>query len=623
MELTLSDLLNAYCLTNSLISRISSYSRQISCSIDLEIVHTLIHENEYVCKDVNTIICSYIDIKELCLIMDIRLGKYVHLPICTHKEQITPDVCEEFIMRGGNLCEVPRELRTLHICNLAIEFSSSTSFVHVPQEYISFDLCKKAFQTNGLLLLHLKKDFSEIEMYELYKICLNNNGLVIQHIAYYFLTTELCYIAIRQTPSAIKFVPAPLLTQDMCKEVVSADYSCLKHIPSEYKKYELCYNAILRDGLLLHYVPWDIISYDMCINALKNNYMTFPNIPKKFRNDYVYECVLGKNGKYLNHIDAHAITPKLAELAIQTTPSALRFVPKSITLNGSTYLKAIKENGTFLQYIDDKNITKKMAKVAVQTHAHALVFVPRRITLDENTYLRAVREDGTLLKYVHTQTQTICDHAVYNSAIMFKLVKDEFKTKEMCDIVVERYPDMIHYIPLHLQTKKQFIIIMNKYMYERMNVFSNKILDECIDLYLEKVKINNKMLESLKYQPEKLCLAAVSHDIHKLRLIHTPSESVCMKAISLNPYALQYVQKPTIEMYKEALSRDGRVIKYIKRPTFEQCIIAINQNIHSIIHLHWEFRTYMLALEVFKINPNYLIKFPRYVKKMVLEKNDL
>ena len=66
-------------------------------------------------------------------------------------------------------------------------------------------------------------------------------------------TKDLCEEAIKNTGSALQYVPKELRTEELCLEAVKDDGSVLYWVPN--KTQEICEEAVKRYGSALRYVP--------------------------------------------------------------------------------------------------------------------------------------------------------------------------------------------------------------------------------------------------------------------------------------------------------------------------------------------------------------------------------
>jgi hypothetical protein len=108
---------------------------------------------------------------------------------------------------GDALEHVPKEKKTLVLCDIAVK-SRKRAIRYVPLEVSNYnDLCKIAFTNNGLALKHVPIYIKSPGFKELYKIALTNNGLALEYVPFLQRTFELCEIAYNNNNNAIDFAP--------------------------------------------------------------------------------------------------------------------------------------------------------------------------------------------------------------------------------------------------------------------------------------------------------------------------------------------------------------------------------------------------------------------------------
>jgi hypothetical protein len=87
-----------------------------------------------------------------------------------------------------------------------------------------------------------------------------SNGHAIEHIPEKFRTPELWHAAVSESGSLLKEMPAPLVTEEICRLAVSGYGKALEFVPDKYRTKELFFAAVKQDDEALKLVDMDMLS---------------------------------------------------------------------------------------------------------------------------------------------------------------------------------------------------------------------------------------------------------------------------------------------------------------------------------------------------------------------------
>lgn len=248
-------------------------------------------------------------------------------------------------MDGKALEFVPKELKTLELCFIAVETGfplvteRGPALKFVPEELKTPKLCLAALARargyqNGVMSLteYIPKEFKT----KTPKEWLTNEKMTTDlfgSIDDAMKTRELCLAALRKNGSFLRFdVPKDMLTPEMCLVAVQNDGTVLEFVPSEYITPKMCLVAVQNNGSALKYVPNELITLALCfvaVQTISSGYNSaFWSVPEKFKTAELCLAAVQNTGEALEIVPEELKTPELCFAAIQESPSAFAYVPK-------------------------------------------------------------------------------------------------------------------------------------------------------------------------------------------------------------------------------------------------------------------------------------------------------
>lgn len=114
----------------------------------------------------------------------------------------------------------------------------------------------KELKTNGMLLQKVPKKEQTPEICE---IAIKQNPLALKFASRKCLNSNICLIAVKNNAKAFQYVPNQFITKKMSELAVEAYPKFLNKLPENFKTSEICMNAVKKDVKNLSYVSYENI----------------------------------------------------------------------------------------------------------------------------------------------------------------------------------------------------------------------------------------------------------------------------------------------------------------------------------------------------------------------------
>ena len=207
------------------------------------------------------------------------------------------DVCEQVLKINGRFLEdIPNNLISYNLCKIAVQ-NDGFALRYVPKEYMTEELCLIAVNHDPFAIGFIPETIITQEM------CLaavKGSGYVLRYIPKYLLTHELCKIALEDRPDGIKYVPSELIDNELTQLSLETYRMerLLSHIPIDKRTYAVCLKAVNHDGRELEYVPDEFKTHDMCLAAVMNNSWAVIHIPSDMLSEDICKVVARDPGSF-------------------------------------------------------------------------------------------------------------------------------------------------------------------------------------------------------------------------------------------------------------------------------------------------------------------------------------
>jgi hypothetical protein len=216
---------------------------------------------------------------------------------------------------------VNEDEQTLDICLKSLEYSNGSSFPYIHDK--TDEILNKTCEMSPIYVLRCKNTPNEFIEKALLKdprliylteyrndiICkhvVSHDGMLLKYMNEDYQTFELCEIAVRNNPNAIKFVI--------------------------HKNDHLASIALEKDGLLLQHI-FNQNDY-ICDIALRQNPLAIKYVIDQ--NDYLNSIALEKNGLLLQYITDQ--NTNICDIALRQNPEAIYFVNNNLKCNYSSIM---------------------------------------------------------------------------------------------------------------------------------------------------------------------------------------------------------------------------------------------------------------------------------------------
>jgi len=240
-------------------------------------------------------------------------------------------------------------------------------------------------------------------------------------------------------------------TYDEWLAMIRDEGYALKYVPADLITTELCLAAVQQDWEALYYVPEKFVTEEMCRTAVNQNVRALNFVPEKIKTDPVF---------------GHS----LCKTAVEEDSRTLRFVPESVKMTPSfghaLCLAGVKQHGESLEYVPEElkaapGIGQEICHAAVSAYGNALEYVPEEQKtapdFGQALCLIAAQYSGESLKWIPKKyiTEELCMMVVRKRGWDLEYVPEEFKTKEICYVAVKRKSWAIQFVPEEMREKKK------------------------------------------------------------------------------------------------------------------------------------------------------------------------
>lgn len=188
------------------------------------------------------------------------------------------------------------KIQTEEFCLIAVS-SDGLAIRYVNQQ--TDNVCRAAIKQNSISLLYIKEKTDELEELAIKE---SKNGECLRYVRKQ--TDKLCMQAVKQNGIALKFI--------------------------KVRTPILCLTAAKNNGRALQYVPADILTIDICENALKQAGFMINHVPFEMRTEALWKIAVRQNGMNLEYscrLDFEQ-SEELCMIAVKHCGKALKFVCK-------------------------------------------------------------------------------------------------------------------------------------------------------------------------------------------------------------------------------------------------------------------------------------------------------
>lgn len=268
------------------------------------------------------------------------------------------------------------------------------SIGHVKDEFITYELCKKAVENNSGSIISIEPRLLSKEQYY-----------------------DLCLLAVKDNASFLRYMPKKIQTQELVNAAIECFCWTIEYCKNKFKTYENCLSSVKRNGEMLEFVPKDFINAEMCELAAQSRYVCLHFIPPQFLTAQICKLAVMANGTNVKHVPSEFMSTELAWIAI-TSPA-----PSNPTSDMA---------GANIQYIPAKYLTREIILESAKRWYPTIGRVPKECLTDELEDA-LVEVSPLCIKFV-TQTPERCMKVLKRDPCVFQNgIAKENLTREMVE----------------------------------------------------------------------------------------------------------------------------------------------------------------------------------------------
>ena len=207
----------------------------------------------------------------------------------------------------------------------------------------------------------------------IYKYCLFHGLKIIHEIPKDIFDEEIVKIILDQNINNILKI-SKYMNEDTWSFVVENYEGTLKFVPFEFKNYFLCEKAVKKDGKNIFHVPASIIDENLCLISLEKNSNNLQYIPVRFLNQKIYSKAY-ENGLKLEDIPKKFRNYDIYYHSLGSEKLSLKFVPHDFR-DLTMCLKALFYDKDNIKYVPDELITYEMCLWSVKENPLLIFYVP-------------------------------------------------------------------------------------------------------------------------------------------------------------------------------------------------------------------------------------------------------
>ena len=209
-----------------------------------------------------------------------------------------------------------------------------------------------------------------------------------------------------------------------------------------------------------------------------------------------------KDPLILKEISDDKKTESLCILAVEENIFALEYVPKNMLSDIYRYL--LKEHDNMVDNMPEHLITQEFCNIAVDVDVNNFKKIPENFRTEElcsvvmAQYEDFELDDDVFLMYVPNKykTKETCEKIVKINTMEFRGVPDELKTTELCILAVQEDVELLHDIP---DDKKYNVIdyLVKNDPYDVLSEISPNDVIEIITQYIKNLISSNKLFPDI------------------------------------------------------------------------------------------------------------------------------
>lgn len=355
------------------------------------------------------------------------------------------------------------------------------SIIYVQDQYITYDLCKKAIKNHDGAISSIKKHLLTKEQY--YKLCL---------------------MSVSENGWNTKYAQKEIQTQEFVDVAIKSACWAIQYCDDKFKNYDNCFSAVERNGQTIEYVPKNLIDMKMCMAAAKSRYPCLHLIPKEFITQEICEEGVKANGENVKGVPDEFMSTELGWVAITSpapsNPSSdmaggnIRFIPGKY-LTKELIVESAKRWYCTYGSIPKEFITEEIEEAVLEVAPYCIRFMKQT----PERCIKALKQCSYLLTNIDTEniTSDIVEYIetlpVKNKNSMMRMCSDE-KIKHIVSLIKDK----------PILTREQ-ILENCRVMYWRYYEIPEEILTD--ELKKDILKVSPYCIQYMEQTPENCWIA--------------------------------------------------------------------------------------------------------------------
>lgn len=301
-----------------------------------------------------------------------------------------PDELTDLVVANSAvLTHIPEHLITKELCFKAF-YSHHFSLKDLPPRYICHEIAVKACSKKASNFLYVPEIIISRDLVNLMVSKASSEEMLeaFRHSPKHFLEEKVLAKILCKNIKVIRLIEPKLLTKTLFLQIAHAiqEFSYIKYMPASVYDEELCRELIRINSRFLEFIPPEFKRMELCLQALNHDGQALAYIPKVLHSEALYEAALKKNGLALKHIPMPWRDMELPTLAVSQNGLALEFVPDDL----KTYdmcQKAVSSNPNAFYWVPAVYRSKELVKNAVTSKPEIYEHLPPYLKTYELTEL--------------------------------------------------------------------------------------------------------------------------------------------------------------------------------------------------------------------------------------------
>lgn len=176
---------------------------------------------------------------------------------------------------------------------------------------------------------------------------------------------------LKLNPRDLRRLPQSYHNDGLFLSIVKHNGFAIGGVPYSFLTPKLLITAIKREPMALGSVPESLRTKNLCLIALEGDLKAIRFVPDDLVDEFVRK-VLSIDGKQCRAI-IDKLSPELLELAVETAPSAIQYIPSDL-ITPKMVCNALSKDGEVIQYIPSNLLSSELVFLALSNDRFGFVF---------------------------------------------------------------------------------------------------------------------------------------------------------------------------------------------------------------------------------------------------------